>query len=109
MIKKNSSIKIDVTLDENNIPEKIKWTAPDGGVTKEMANAMLLSLWDGQKQEALRIDLWIKEMPLDQMKIFFHQTMIGMGETYYRATQDEKMRSAIIDFCNFFAEKLDLK
>jgi gliding motility-associated protein GldC len=74
MSKKVSPISIEITLDENKIPEKIKWSAPDGGVNKENAQAMLLSLWNGEKQETLRMDLWIKEMPLDQMKMFFHQS-----------------------------------
>ena len=55
------------------------------------------------------MDLWIKEMPVDQMKIFFHQTLVSMSETYFKATQDEKMTATIKDFCDYFAEKLELK
>ena len=62
MAKKTSPISIEITVDENNIPEKILWSAPDGGVDKEVTQAMLLALWDGKNQETLRIDLWIKEM-----------------------------------------------
>ena len=40
MSKKNSPIHIDVSLDENNIPELIQWSAPDGGIDKEFAQAM---------------------------------------------------------------------
>ena len=109
MSKKVSPISIEITLDENKVPEKIKWSAPDGGVNNENAQAMLLSLWDGEKQETLRMDLWIKEMPLDQMKIFFHQSLVTMGETYLRATQDEKMANTMKDFSEYFAEKLEIK
>jgi gliding motility-associated protein GldC len=109
MSKKVSPISIEITLDENKIPEKIKWSAPDGGVNKENAQAMLLSLWNGEKQETLRMDLWIKEMPLDQMKMFFHQSLVTMSETYLRATQDEKMAAAMKDFSEYFAEKLKIK
>ena len=48
MSKKNSPIHIDVSLDENNIPELIQWSAPDGGIDKEFAQAMFLALWDGK-------------------------------------------------------------
>ena len=48
-------------------------------------------------------------MPVDQMKIFFHQTLVSMSETYFKATQDEKMTATIKDFCDYFAEKLELK
>tara|TARA_B100001057_G_C22496791_1_gene812381 strand:- start:294 stop:632 length:339 start_codon:yes stop_codon:yes gene_type:complete len=109
MSKKISPIHIDVSLDENNIPEQILWSAPDGGVENETAQAMLLTLWDGQNQETLRMDLWIKEMPIDQMKIFFHQTLLIMSDTYLKATQDDKMAATMKDFCDYFAEKLKLK
>ena len=109
MSKKISPIHIEVSLDENNIPEKIRWSAPDGGVDNEIAQAMLLAFWDGNNQETLRMDLWIKEMPMDQMKIFFHQILTSMSSTYMRATQDEKMSQTMLDFCDYFAEKLELK
>jgi hypothetical protein len=31
-----------------------------------------------------------KDMPVDEMKIFFHQTLVAMSETFKRATDDEK-------------------
>ena len=109
MAKQTSPISIEVTLDENKVPEKITWSAPDGGLENEVAQAMLLALWNGESQETLRVDLWIKEMPVDQMKMFFHQSLITMSDTYLRATQDEKMAGAMKDFCDYFAEKLNLK
>ena len=58
-----STIELQVELDENRIPEKLSWTAKDGGVNKEEAKAMMLSVWDSKAQETLRIDLWTKDMP----------------------------------------------
>ncbi|EZH74582.1 gliding motility protein GldC [Aquimarina atlantica] len=104
-----SEIKIDIELDENRIPEKLKWTAKDGGVENEETKAMLLSVWNSKNKESLRIDLWTKDMPVDEMRIFFHQTLVAMSDTFYRATQDEKMSATMKDFCDYFAEKLDLK
>lgn len=106
---KKSEISIQVETDENKIPEKLSWSAQDGGVENEQAKAVLLSLWDANNQETLRIDLWTKDMPMDEMKKFFHQTLVTMSDTYYRATQDEKMTETMKDFCDYFAEKLDLK
>ena len=103
-----SEIKFVVELDENRVPEKLTWTAQDGGVELEDAKAMLLSVWDGKSQETLRIDLWTKEMPVDEMKKFFHQTLVAMADTFQRATQDEKMADTMRDFCEYFAEKLEL-
>jgi len=109
MIEKNSEIKINVTTDENRIPEKLMWSAEDGGIDNEEAKAAFLSIWDHKAQETLRIDLWTKEMPLDEMKKFFHQIFVGMTDTFQRATGDEKMTETMKDFCAYFAEKLDIK
>jgi gliding motility-associated protein GldC len=108
MSNKQSEIKFLVELDENKVPEKLTWTAQDGGVEMEETKAILLSIWDSKAQETLRIDLWTKDMPVDEMKLFFHQTLVAMSETYYRATDDEKMTATMKDFCDYFAEKLDL-
>ncbi|MAO07325.1 MAG: gliding motility protein GldC [Alteromonas sp.] len=109
MSKVTSEIKLTVGMDENRIPEKLHWTAPDGGVENMETKAMLLSVWDHKAQEALRIDLWTKDMPLDEMKVFFHQTLTAMTNTYQRATGDDKMSATMRDFCDYFAEKLELK
>lgn len=106
---KTSNINIKVTLDENRVPEELSWSAEDGGVENEEAKAMLLSMWDPKQKETLRIDLWTKDMPLDDMKQFFHQTLVTMADTFNRATQDEKMTETMKDFCDYFAEKMDLK
>ncbi len=109
MANNTSTIKLTVELDENRIPEKLNWTAQDGGVDNEEAKAMMLSVWDGKTQETLRIDLWTKDMPVDEMKVFFHQTLVAMSNTFNSATQDEKMTATMKDFCDYFAEKLELK
>lgn len=104
-----SNINLKVELDENRIPETLQWTAEDGGIQNEEARAVLLSVWDPEKQETLRIDLWTKKMTVDEMKMFFHQTLLGMSDTFNRATQDERMTATMKDFCDYFAEKMELK
>tara|TARA_R100000935_G_scaffold44696_2_gene67588 strand:+ start:7590 stop:7925 length:336 start_codon:yes stop_codon:yes gene_type:complete len=109
MANHTSEIKINVALDDNKVPEKLKWSAPDGGINNEASKAVLLSVWDHKAKEALRIDLWTKDMPLDEMQIFFHQTLVAMTDTFKRATGDEKMAATMKDFTDYFAEKLELK
>lgn len=104
-----SEIKFNVELDENRVPEKLTWSAQDGGIDNEEAKALLLSIWDSNAQETLRIDLWTKDMPVDEMKKFFHQTLVAMADTFQRATDDEKMADTMRDFCDYFAEKMELK
>ena len=103
-----SEIKFVVELDENRVPEKLMWSAQDGGIDLEEAKAIMLSIWDAKSKETLRIDLWTKEMPVDEMKQFFHQTLVAMADTFQRATADEKMAETMKDFCQYFAEKMDL-
>ena len=104
-----SEIKLTVGLDENRVPEELTWSAQDGGVENEEAKAMMLSVWDSKNRESLKIDLWTKDMPVDEMKIFFHQTLQTMADSFMKATQDEKMTATMKDFCDYFAEKLELK
>ena len=108
-IKHTSEITLKVGLDENRIPENIHWTAEDGGVTNEQTKAVMLSVWDNKSKESLRIDLWTKDLPVGEMKIFFHQTLSAMADTFQRATNDDKMSDTMRDFCDYFAEKLELK
>ena len=104
-----SEIKLTVGLDENRVPEKLTWSAEDGGIENEEAMALMLSVWDNKNKESLKIDLWTKDMPVDDMKIFFNQTLVTMADTFMKATQDEKMTATMKDFCDYFAEKLELK
>ena len=48
-------------------------------------------------------------MPVDEMKQFYHQTLVSMADSFERATDDQKMSATMRDFCDYFAEKLDLK
>lgn len=104
----NSEIRFNIELDENRVPEKLTWSAQDGGVQAQEAKAIMLSIWDSKAKETMRIDLWTKDMPVDEMKIFFHQTLVAMSDTFKRATDDEKMSDTMKDFCDYFAEKLEL-
>ena len=108
MANSTSEINFHIDLDENKVPEKLSWSAQDGGVNAEEAKAIMLSIWNSNNKESLRIDLWTKDMPIDEMKLFFHQTLVAMSDTYMRATGDEKMSETMKDFCDYFAEKLDL-
>lgn len=108
-VKHNSEIKFNVGLDENKIPETIKWSAEDGGITNSESKALMISVWDHKKKDTLRMDLWTKDMPVDEMKQFFHQTLVSMSNTFERATDDQKMSATMRDFCDYFAEKLELK
>ncbi|NVK53959.1 MAG: gliding motility protein GldC [Flavobacteriaceae bacterium] len=108
-IKHTSEIIFKVALDENKIPEAIAWSAEDGGIENSESKALMISVWDHMQKDTLRMDLWTKDMPVDEMKQFFHQTLVSMANTFERATDDQKMSATMRDFCDYFAEKLELK
>ncbi|NJN50352.1 MAG: gliding motility protein GldC [Polaribacter sp.] len=108
-VKYTSDIKITIGLDENKIPEEIYWTAKDGGINKAASKSIMISVWDHKQKDTLRMDLWTKDMPVDEMKQFYHQTLVAMAESFERATNDDKMSATMRDFCDYFAEKLNLK
>jgi gliding motility-associated protein GldC len=97
-MKKQAKITIDVWLDENQIPEKIKWNAPDGGVYHADAKAAFLTIWDEANQETLRLDLWTKEMSIDSMKKFIHQNIATTANLLRKATDDEESANVIEEF-----------
>ena len=59
-------------MDEHRVPESIEWSASDTGAAEmQKAKAFMLSFWDGADKTALRIDLWTKDMMVDEMADFF--------------------------------------
>jgi len=57
----------------------------------------------------MRMDLWTKEMLVDEMKMFYHQTLLTMADTFERATGEAEMSQDLRDFCDYFAERLQIK
>ena len=101
-----STITIDVHLNENKVPENITWKASDTTIENaQKAKAMMLAFWDGAEKTALRIDLWTKEMMVDEMADFFYQTMMTMAETYGKATQHTEMVDEMKKFAQDFYQK----
>jgi gliding motility-associated protein GldC len=101
-----SQINITVGLDEQKVPERIEWSATDSTAdVQQPAKAMMLAFWDSADKSALRIDLWTKEMMVDEMADFFYQTLMGMADTYGRATQNAEMVGDMKDFAKAFYKK----
>lgn len=105
---KKSNINIQVELGEDKVPERIFWHAPDGGVVDmQETKAMLLGMWDGQANEALRIDLWSSKMMMDEMIAFLAQAIGGMADTYTRATSDKELGDEMKKFAYDFKIKAE--
>jgi gliding motility-associated protein GldC len=101
-----STITIDVNLDEQKIPHQIMWNATQSNSeAKQEAKAMMISFWDGKERAALRIDLWTKEMMVDEMADFYYQTMMTMADTFERATHQAELVNEMKGFAKTFYTK----
>ena len=97
-------------MDENRIPASISWSAP--GTTADSgqkAKAMMIAFWDAADKAALRIDLWTKDMMVDEMADFFYQTLMTMADTYGRATKYNEQVDEMKKFARDFYEKFRAK
>jgi gliding motility-associated protein GldC len=101
-----STIKIDILLDPNKVPEQINWIASDSNADMvQKAKAMCIAFWDGTDKTALRIDLWTKDMMVDEMADFYYQMFMSMADTFKRATQQQEISDDMKKFAKTFFEK----
>ena len=107
-VVKTSRVSIDVGLNENNLPIEMKWTAPDGSISDAPAKAMLLSIWDPKENNTMKIDLWTKDMSVEEMKQFFHQTLLTLSDSFEKATGEQKICEDLRDYCYHFADKMNI-
>ncbi len=106
---KVSEIKFTIQLDDKNIPKKIEWEATDAGFTgRKECETIMLSLWDKEENVTMAIDLWTKDMKVENMNIHFYQVFAKMADTYLKATSNNEIAGMIEEFSKEFANKLNL-
>ena len=101
-----STITIDIMLDPDKIPEQINWHASDSNAAmSQKAKAMCIAFWDGADKSAMRIDLWTKDMMVDEMGDFYYQMLMTMADTFKRATQNAELSEEMKTFAKGFIKK----
>lgn len=106
MIKKESEINIKIGSDEQNNPLAIQWMASDSGVNEyRESKAMFLSFWDVKENNSMRIDLWNKDLMVEEMYFFIYQNIISMSETMVRSTNNQALAQHMQDFAAWFAKE----
>jgi len=98
-------LKFEVTLDENNLPEDIDMLGDEVDDSSINLKALMIAAWDAKKKETLRVDIWTKDMPVNDMFILYHQNMMGMAISLEKSTGEGKLAEGLRDYCAFFAEK----
>jgi gliding motility-associated protein GldC len=106
-IARTSSIQLKVSLNEKKRPVDIECVSEDGGHAgkPQACKAFLLSLFEKNTQDTLKIDLWTEEMEVREMDRFFFQTLRAMADTYFQATQNRELAEDMQRFTQYFGEK----
>ena len=102
-----SEIKFTVTLDDNMVAEKIDWSASDAK-EHNTSKGVMISVWDAKENNTMRIDFWTKDMMVDEMCQFYHQTFLSMADTFERATGEMEAAKSMRNFAQQFGEKVNL-
>ncbi len=102
-----SQITFNVGVDENHVPESLSWKASDNDESGD-CKATMISIWDAKEANTLRIDLWTKDMDVEDMKLFTYQTMMTMADTFARATGEDQLADEMRFFANQMGEKMNL-
>jgi gliding motility-associated protein GldC len=106
---KKAEIKLTIDLDDNNVPERITWESTDAENKEALpVKSIMLALWDHNYKNTLRIDLWTKDMAVDEMKRFFYETLQTMGDSFLRATGETNIVEDLRDYCAHFADKMEI-
>ncbi|MCB0583568.1 MAG: gliding motility protein GldC [Phaeodactylibacter sp.] len=109
-VNKSSDIRVTVGLNQENIPVKISWEAEDNpnGKGAQEVKAILISLFDRETKDTLKIDLWTQDMQVIEMDRFIFQTLRAIADTYHRATQNTELANEMQRFVTYFGEKTEI-
>lgn len=105
---RKTQINFNIELDTNNVPDKILWDAtdkPDPGLTE--TKAISVALWDHKLKNTLRIDLWTKDMPVNEMKRYYIDCIGGLAQSVLSATGDETMSQEMNALCERLVKHLE--
>ncbi len=104
MSKKNQ-LNFTVELNENNLPINIEWNAEENGASEKI-KALMISVFDANEQVAKRVDLWTKDMYVEEMKLFYFQTLMTMADGFERSTGENEMAASMREFGKEFGKKM---
>jgi gliding motility-associated protein GldC len=103
-MNKKSEIHITVELNENKLPVKMNWTSTENNESGE-CKSFFLAMWDAKEQTSLHLNLWTKDMNVDEMRQFVHQMLLNQSDTLKKATGDEALASTLYDYSHEYAIK----
>ena len=78
-----SNINFQVHLDDKNIPDK-------------------------ESKDTLKLDLWTKELQVNEMDKLIYNTLSSLADTYYNSTNNQVLANHIKNFAQFFGEETEV-
>ena len=105
-MQRDAEIRVLVSLDEENAPLRIQWDATHSDIEgMKPCSAAMISIWDSERKNTLSIDLWTKDLTVEEINIHYFQTIMKMADTYQRATNNKDVAEMIRKFGSEFADK----
>lgn len=104
---KDAEINVKVRLDDERMPIDLELGGTDFPEPQSV-KAMLLSVFDLERRETLKIDLWTKDMQVIEMDRFMFQTLRGLADTYRGATNNAKLANAMQQFVEYFGKETEI-
>lgn len=100
-------INIEVGLNKDKLPVEIKWKSSDAPPSVPMQNskAFLMSFFDRESRDTLKLDLWTMDLQVEEMDRFMFYTLRSLADTYFRATQNRELSEQFQQFAHYFGEK----
>ena len=64
--------------------------------------------YDLEKKKFIDNMDFLKDMSVEEMKQFFHQTLLTLSDTFEKATGEHKICEDLRDYCYHFADKMNI-
>ena len=104
---KDAEINVRVSLDDERMPVDMELTGTDFP-EPQAVKALLMSVFDLDRRETLKIDLWTKDMQVIEMDRFMFQTLRGLADTYRNATNNVALANAMQQFVDYFGRETEI-
>jgi gliding motility-associated protein GldC len=104
-VVKTAQIIVNIDLNEENLPINIHWNASDAPTDgSKICKAVSLAFFDRIEKDTLRMDLWTKDMQIDEMDKFFFQMLYTMADTYNNSTKNHELANEMKNFALHFGK-----
>lgn len=99
------AIKLTISFDNDNIPEKITWEANEDMPKNVNLKSLFIAGWEEDTKSTATFNIWTKEMRVDEMQQLYIQSLLTLSEGFERATGEKNIVAKMKDFCEQLGTK----